>query len=134
HFLTKVELFDYFNGRVKNRALLAAKIAGRRRDCERIIRKERKLPLYLCRNRAINLDPPAEGSNTGLLRGVSTSGGKVTGIARVVKSLSEVDRVNKGEVLIVHSTDPGWTPVFLVVCAVVHETGGLLAHCSLLCR
>jgi hypothetical protein len=29
----------------------------------------------------------------------------------VVKQLSQIGQVNPGEILIVNSTDPGWTPV-----------------------
>ena len=44
---------------------------------------------------------------TGPLRGMGTSSGEVTGRARVVKSLAEIGRVQRGEILVTNSTDPG---------------------------
>jgi rifampicin phosphotransferase len=52
----------------------------------------------------------------------------------VVKSLADIGRVSSGDVLICNSTDPGWTPVFSVVSALVMEIGGRLAHGASLSR
>lgn len=68
------------------------------------------------------------------LRGLPTSRGRVTGTARVVKQLDQIGRLNRGEILIANSTDPGWTPVFALISGVVVETGGLLSHSSCLAR
>jgi len=35
---------------------------------------------------------------------------------------------------VTNSTDPGWTPVFLVLGGIVLETGGMIAHGALLAR
>jgi pyruvate,water dikinase len=69
-----------------------------------------------------------------VLRGLPTSRGLVTGTARIVKALGEIDRVSPGEILVVNSTDPGWTPVFALIKGVVVETGGMLSHSSCLAR
>jgi phosphoenolpyruvate synthase/pyruvate phosphate dikinase len=42
--------------------------------------------------------------------------------------------VKNREILVTNSTDPGWTPVFLVISGIVLETGGMLAHGSCLAR
>jgi pyruvate,water dikinase len=42
--------------------------------------------------------------------------------------------IDKGDILVCNSTDPGWTPVFAVIAGVVTETGGILAHASCLSR
>jgi phosphoenolpyruvate synthase/pyruvate phosphate dikinase len=73
-------------------------------------------------------------SNEGALRGIGTSKGVTTGIARVVKTLADVGRLSSGDILVCNSTDPGWTPVFSVVSALVMETGGRLAHGALFSR
>jgi pyruvate,water dikinase len=52
----------------------------------------------------------------------------VTGPARIVKELKDIGRVQHGDVMVVFATDPGWTPVFLVISGLVIETGGLLSH------
>lgn len=33
-----------------------------------------------------------------------------------------------------HATDPGWTPVFMLIKGIVLETGGLISHGALLAR
>src|SRR5690606_36811299 len=59
---------------------------------------------------------------------------KVTGTARVVTELKNIGRVKKDEILIVNSTDPGWTPVFTIIKGIVLETGGTTSHGALLAR
>jgi pyruvate,water dikinase len=54
--------------------------------------------------------------------------------ARIIKTLDEIGRLRPGEILVCIATDPGWTPVFVVVCGIVLETGGMLAHASCLAR
>ena len=78
--------------------------------------------------------PNEDGAADGILRGVGTSRGVVTGRARVIKSLAEIGAVEEGDILVCQATDPGWTPVFLVIAGLVLETGGLLAHGSCLSR
>jgi pyruvate,water dikinase len=58
----------------------------------------------------------------------------VTGTARIVRTQKEIGKVRSGEILVCNSTDPGWTPVFVVVQGVVTETGGMLSHASCLSR
>ena len=66
--------------------------------------------------------------------GLAASPGKVSGIARVVTDVAELARVADGEILIARQTDPGWTPAFARLAALVLETGGVLAHGASLCR
>ena len=39
-----------------------------------------------------------------------------------------------GEILVAPSTDPGWTPLFLIAGALVMETGGAMAHGAIVAR
>ncbi len=131
-FLTKIELFDLLYGR-GNLPLAQAKIAGRMRDFDRVDSRDVVPPPFIVRGKALNVDAP-KASGDGVLQGVGTSRGSVTGTARVVKTLKEIGRIQDGDILITNSTDPGWTPVFLVIKGIVLETGGMLAHGSLLAR
>lgn len=132
YFLTKIELFELLHGR-GNLPLAKAKIAGRMRDFDRVDSREVTPPPFVVRGKGLNLDAPIA-SGDGVLQGVGTSRGTVTGTARVVKTLKEIGRIKDGDILITNSTDPGWTPVFLVIKGIVLETGGMLAHGSLLAR
>jgi rifampicin phosphotransferase len=132
--LSELELYQYLRGQVENEELLRVKIAARRRDVVRMLRKEIEAPKYLVRNRPVDLDhPPVEGEE-GVFPGTATSPGVTTGAARVVMDHTEMGRVSKGEILVTHSTDPGWNPVFTIISAVVVETGGMLSHASCLAR
>ena len=98
------------------------------------LNKTRKPGPYLRRGQELDLDIASSIEKDGSLRGAGTSRGKVSGTARVVHSLEEIGRVQEGEILICHATDPGWTPVFIVIAGLVLETGGVLAHGSCLSR
>jgi pyruvate,water dikinase len=52
----------------------------------------------------------------------------------VLRSLSEVARLQKGEVLVAETTAPSWTPLFATAAAVVTDTGGILSHCAVVAR
>jgi rifampicin phosphotransferase len=129
YFLTLAELYELLTGR-GDAVLARAKVTARRRDFERIDRKEATAPPYVHRNGGIYLDNTAEGG----LHGLGTSRGTVTGTARIIKTLDEIGRLRPGDILVCNATDPGWTPVFVVVSGIVLETGGMLAHASCLAR
>jgi phosphohistidine swiveling domain-containing protein len=46
----------------------------------------------------------------------------------------EMDALQPGEILVVHTTDVGWTPLFLVAAGVVTELGGPLSHAAVVAR
>jgi pyruvate,water dikinase len=62
------------------------------------------------------------------------SRGQITGTARIIRDLREMEKVQKGEILICNSTDPGWTPVFGLISGLVLESGGMLSHGACLSR
>ncbi|MCP3999013.1 MAG: hypothetical protein GY722_28715 [bacterium] len=74
------------------------------------------------------------GHQPGPLNGRGTSPGQATGTVRVVASLADGVRLEPGDVLVAHSTDPSWTPLFLSAGAVILETGGPLSHASIVAR
>jgi pyruvate,water dikinase len=134
HYLSEIELFQMFRGRIEARGLIAAKIRARARNVGKMLRKEAHPPLHLQRHRPVDLEHPPETTAAGVFKGAPTSPGVVTATARVIMQHSEMIRVKKGEILVTHSTDPGWNPVFGVISGVVIETGGMLSHASCLAR
>lgn len=66
------------------------------------------------------------------LVGTAASPGRVEGTAVVVADPSEA--VADGQVLVAHTTDTAWTPLFLGMVAVVTDTGGVLSHSSIVAR
>jgi rifampicin phosphotransferase len=132
--LSEVELYQFFRGLEEQPDLLKAKITARRKHIDAALRKEATPPKYLVRNRPVDLDHPRLDGAEGVYTGTATSPGAYTGTARVVRDHSEMGRVRPGDILVTHSTDPGWNPVFTVIKAVVVETGGMLSHASCLAR
>jgi pyruvate,water dikinase len=70
----------------------------------------------------------------GLLRGDGVSPGRVSGRARIVTDPSDARELGSDAVLVAPRADPGWTPLFLAVRAVVVETGSVVSHSSIVAR
>jgi pyruvate,water dikinase len=105
------------------------RVRSRRRVYERYSHQEP--PKYLRGWQAFD-DDQVDGD--GALRGIAASTGRVTGRARVCRSLGEISRVERGDILVTVATDPGWTTVFSIVGGVVVETGGVVAHAVMISR
>jgi rifampicin phosphotransferase len=136
-FLGWHELFDLLHGRTTNMKLIRWKIEGRMRNFDRWDQKLISMPRFIQRNRPLDegaSDAGVDAEGRRIMRGFGTSSGEITATARVIRSLKDIGRVNKGEILIANSTDPGWTPVFAVISGVIVETGGLLSHSGCLAR
>jgi pyruvate,water dikinase len=58
----------------------------------------------------------------------------VEGTARVLFNADEMGSLLPGEILVVHTTDVGWTPLFLLAAGVVTELGGPLSHAAVVAR
>jgi rifampicin phosphotransferase len=132
-YLARPELYRLFEGNTTNLPLTKAKIAARRRDFQRFYNRQAKLPLYLSNNRPVQFGVTQD-VEAGVFQGSPTSRGTTKGTARVVKRLKDIGTVNAGEILICNSTDPGWTPVFLIIAGIVTETGGIMSHAACLSR
>jgi phosphohistidine swiveling domain-containing protein len=79
------------------------------------------------------LRPPDRERNPGELVGTAVSPGVVSGPVKVLRSAREKS-VEKGDVLVAYTTDPGWTPLFVNAAAVVLEVGGVLQHGAVIAR
>jgi phosphohistidine swiveling domain-containing protein len=69
----------------------------------------------------------------GRLVGVGVSGGTASGTVRVLHE-PDPSRLQDGDVLVVEFADPGWTPLFPRVAAVVMEVGGTMCHAAVVAR
>ena len=73
-----------------------------------------------------------EGSK--LLSGSAISRGKVTGRARVISSVEDANKLEKGEIMVAAFTDIGWSPYYSVAGALVTEVGSVLSHGAVVAR
>jgi pyruvate,water dikinase len=107
-------------------------VAERREEYDRELRR-RHVPRVLLSD---GTEPEALSRTVdveGALTGTPASAGTVTAPARVV--LDPVGaHVEPGEVLVVPSTDPGWTPLFLTAGGLVMEMGGPNSHGAVVAR
>ncbi len=56
------------------------------------------------------------------------------GVARVVRSLEDMNRVQPGDVLVADMTDPDWEPVMKRAAAIVTNRGGRTCHAAIIAR
>ena len=68
------------------------------------------------------------------MRGLGANNGIVTGVARVIESFDEIDRLEKNDILVTKFTDTGWTPKFAILSGIVTEFGGILCHAAIVSR
>jgi len=72
--------------------------------------------------------------NTNKLKGQAASAGKVKGIAKLVFSIHDVRRVERGNILVASSTNPTYVPAMERAGAIVTDEGGLLSHAAIVSR
>ncbi len=60
--------------------------------------------------------------------------GKTRGPARIVMTITELYKVEQGDILVTTSTTPDYVPILKKVKAIVTEEGGVLSHASVISR
>lgn len=73
-------------------------------------------------------------ANPNELKGFAACSGVVEGIARVVKSVSEIHRIQQGDILVCQVTNPTWSPLFQKISAAVSDIGGSMSHMAIVAR
>ncbi len=69
-----------------------------------------------------------------LLKGQSVGDRIGSGPARLVRSVKELPRFQKGEILVAEMTDPDWEPVMKLASAIVTNKGGRTCHAAIVAR
>jgi pyruvate,water dikinase len=126
-FLGRQEMVAVDTGELTARDV-ELRVRSRRRVYERYAQQEP--PKYLRGWEAFDDDPVADAG----LRGIAASTGRVTGRARVCRTLHDITTIERGDILVTVATDPGWTTVFSIIGGVVVETGGVVAHAVMISR
>lgn len=78
--------------------------------------------------------PVEPSSDASIITGIAAAPGVVTGPAKVVRSLDEASKLQKGDIMVCEMTLPPWTPLFSTIGGVVSDTGGILSHCAIVAR
>ncbi len=74
--------------------------------------------------------PPLGGE---VLRGTPASSGAIEAKVRVLRN-ADMSAFEPGEILVVRTTDVGWTPLFLLAAGIITELGGALSHAAIVAR
>ena len=69
-----------------------------------------------------------------LVDGLGASPGTVSGTARIVGSLDQLDKVNQGDVIVSAVTTPDMMPAMQRASAIVTDEGGLTSHAAIVSR
>ena len=136
YLLSEEEIYEVWEGKAQL-PLVHAKVTNRRKIFEGHLAREILVSTYIDnegRPYAVEDGDTESGPSNGVFSGVGVSRGSVTARARVIKDLKDIGRVEKGDILICNSTDPGWASIFAIISGLVMETGGMLAHGSCLSR
>lgn len=78
-------------------------------------------------------DIATSGQNV-LIEGLAGSPGIISGIVKVVPSIDEIIKVNKGDILVTTMTSPSWVPVMKKASAIITNEGGRTAHAAIVSR
>ncbi len=112
-----------------------APIRQRRQQYQRLVEESRTAPDRACPPFLRGdepLWPPAPEETE--LRGQGVSPGTARGPVRVVLEPGGLRVLSPGDILVTRSTDPGWTPVFVILAGLVMEHGGQLSHGAVVAR
>jgi phosphohistidine swiveling domain-containing protein len=113
--------------------MMDALVCSRRAEYEAA--KSTPWPDVIIGEREIFLDGgesvPASGE---VLRGIAGSPGRVSGVARLIRSPDDFGNLGDGEILVAPFTTPVWTPLFAIAAGIITETGGILSHGAIVAR
>jgi pyruvate,water dikinase len=69
-----------------------------------------------------------------ILEGLAASPGVGSGIVKIVKDKSELEKVQQGDVLVTMMTDPDMVPAMKRAAAIVTDEGGMTCHAAIVSR
>jgi pyruvate,water dikinase len=69
-----------------------------------------------------------------IVEGVSVGDKIGSGVANVIKSVHEINKFKKGDILVTEMTDPDWEPIMKIASAIVTNKGGRTCHAAIVSR
>lgn len=69
-----------------------------------------------------------------IVTGNSVGNKIASGIARIIASPSESDKLQQGEILVTENTNPDWNPILKKASAIITNKGGRTSHASIVAR
>jgi pyruvate, water dikinase len=92
--------------------------------------------LFVVQSRPITTLPAEQAATPGriLANGLGASPGSGSGVARVLRSVADGDRLGAGDVLVAAMTSPDWVPILRRASALVTDEGGMTCHAAIVSR
>lgn len=78
--------------------------------------------------------PSPDAKQEALVWGLGASPGMAAGVARLLQSLADSERLQPGDILVTHKTEPDWVPLMKKASAIVTDEGGMTAHAAIVAR
>lgn len=128
-FLRVTNLWDYLDKKITKKEL--EKLINKNKTYYNAYRN------YMSENEigcVFDTNDTTKTNNSKVIKGLGANNGVVTGTARVIESFSEIDRLQKNDILVTKFTDTGWTSKFAYLSGIVTEFGGILCHAAIVSR
>ncbi|MBI5226234.1 phosphoenolpyruvate synthase [Candidatus Micrarchaeota archaeon] len=71
---------------------------------------------------------------TVLLKGLGAAPGIATGPVKILRSSKEIDKIQKGDVLVAKMTSPDYVPAMKKAVAIITDEGGMTCHAAIVSR
>jgi pyruvate,water dikinase len=104
------------------------------RKMDYLLKKRIPVPSVIFHDGLESIGQVSEREAAEVLSGTGVTKGKVTGTARIIMTPLQLSNLNHGDIMVAPTTDPGWTPLFFIVGALVMDTGNALSHGAVLAR
>ena len=125
-FLKVGNIWDYLDNKLSKKDILT--IIKKNKDYYNSYRH------YMSENEIGKVFSDNEKTTTSSIKGLGANNGTITGVARVIESFDEIDRLQEHDILVTKFTDTGWTPKFAILSGIVTEYGGILCHAAIVSR
>jgi pyruvate,water dikinase len=89
-------------------------------------------PITTLKQPRLRSEVPAGGQL--LVHGLGASPGVVSGNVRVLRSISDAQLLDDGDILVAHMTRPDWLPVLRRAAGIVTDGGGITCHAAIVGR
>jgi len=93
--------------------------------------------VYVVQTRAVTTEAKKEETKIAgepILKGLGSSPGIATGKVRIVRSLRDIEKVGKGDILVTTMTSPDLVPTMSKCSAIITDEGGVNCHASIVAR
>ncbi len=107
-------------------------VQSRQKEHQRLQNEHERAPCpaFLIGSRPLD----TSGERRQVLVGRPVSPGFRQGPVKIVETPRQFGKIQAGDIMVTHSTDPGWTPIFGLLGGLIMESGGQLSHGAVVAR